>query len=73
MKPTNSENTLKWRVAQLEANYDKLDGKIDKIRTNELPHIHSAVSSLKTRINILTLANISAIIIAAVLLKILGL
>ncbi len=70
MANSNPNNTLKWRVAQLEANYDRLDYKIDLIRTNELPHIKTSISSLKTRISILTVVNIGAIILAAIVSKI---
>jgi len=36
--PINN-NTLTYRVGQLEKNYDDLDHKIDKLLTNHLPHL----------------------------------
>jgi len=62
-------NTINWRVSQLEANYDNLSTKIDQIRTNELPHIEQSMASMKTRINVLTTINVAAIVIALILAK----
>ncbi len=64
-----NNNTIKWRVSQLEANYTNLAGMIDTIRTNELPHIQTSLTSMKTRINILTAVNIGAIVLAIVVTK----
>ena len=55
--------TLSYRVEQLERNYDRLDEKMDRILQNDLPHLHEAVSSLKTRISVLTAVNLTAIIL----------
>ena len=62
-------NTLSYRVGQLEKCVDAIDIKMDKLLTNDIPHIQSELQSLKTRINVLTAINVGAIILAAALLK----
>ncbi len=69
MNTTPNNNTVKWRVSQLETNYTNLAGKIDELRTNDLPHIQNSITSMKTRINILTAVNIGAIVLAVVVTK----
>ena len=64
-----NNNTISWRVSQLEANYTNLASKIDTIRTNDLPHIQNSIASMKTRINILTAVNIGAIVLAIIVTK----
>ena len=66
---TKSNGTLSWRVGELEAGYTKLDGKIDIILQNHLPHLHEEISSLKTRISVLTAVNVGAIIIGILITK----
>ena len=70
MNTTKNNNTISWRVAQLEVNYNNLNSKLDIIRTNDLPHIQSSLTSMKTRINILTAVNIGAILLAVVVTKV---
>ena len=67
--PNTNEETLKYRVAQLEKKADCYDDKIDKILQNHLPHIQQEVSNLKTRIDVLTVINIGAIIVAILINK----
>ena len=62
-------NTLTYRVGQLEKNYDALDGKIEKLLTNDIPHLQQSISSLKVRMDVLTVVNVGAIIIALVVNK----
>lgn len=64
-------NTQRYRIEQLEKNYDQLDGKIDTIMTNHLPHIMQELIGMKTRINVLTAVNIGAIILGIIVSKIL--
>ena len=52
----NGSTTLTWRVTQLEKSYYEIDAKLEKIMTNELPHLHEEIASLKTRVNILIVA-----------------
>ena len=61
--------TLVYRVGELEKKVDTLDDKIDKLLTNDLPHIQTELQSLKTRISVLTAINIGALIIGIILAK----
>lgn len=60
-----------YRIQQLEKNYEDLDSKIDKLLTNDLPHLHEAIISLKTRVSVLTAVNIGAIIGGVLISKLL--
>ena len=60
-------NTLSYRMAQLEKVVEKLDGRVDNLLENDLPHIQLALGQLKTHVNILTLVNISGLILAIIL------
>jgi hypothetical protein len=62
-------NTLSYRVDCLEKNFEKLDEKIDKIMTNELPHLQESMIQLRTRMTTLTAINIGAIVVAIVITK----
>jgi len=60
-------NTLSYRVGQLEKQVDEVESRIDEIRTNHLPHLTEEITSLKTRINVLSVINIGAIIAGIVI------
>lgn len=62
-----NNNTIKWRLDRIEQGYAILDGKVDKILQNGLPHLHEEVSSLKTRVTLLTALNIGAVVVALVI------
>ena len=62
-------NTLTYRVGQLERKVERLEGKIDKLRTNDIPDINSNTLSLKTRINVLTAVNVTAIVLGILAAK----
>ena len=62
--PANNGATLKWRVEQLEKIADKIDGKVDDLLTNHIPHLAEGQAKLQTRINVLSVVNVSAIVIA---------
>jgi hypothetical protein len=57
-------NTLEYRVTQIEKRLDGIDVKIDKIRTEDIPDIKIIVETLSTRILILTGVNLTALLIA---------
>ena len=67
-----NNNTISWRVAQLEANYirhnEVLYGE-HGILTNELPHIQKSLASMKTRINVATTINIGVLILVVVITR----
>jgi len=67
-----NNNTIKWRVDNLEKGYASLDTKIDEILQNHLPHLQEEISSLKTRINVMTVINVGAIIVGLVVSKMLA-
>jgi chaperonin cofactor prefoldin len=64
-------NTLEYRVAQLEKNYDRLDTKLSAIMENHLPHLEQKMERITTKINVLTAVNIGAVILGIVVSKIL--
>ena len=71
-----AKNNLTWRVTQLEKNYDDLDSKIEKILSNDLPHLNTAISEVNERLKAVsdkiiyaTLFNVGAIILGIVVSK----
>ena len=68
----SSNGTLSYRVGQLEKKVEKLDGKLDKIMTNHLPHIEAELIMMKTRINVLTAVNVSAIVGGVIITRLLA-
>ena len=64
-----NNNTLKYRVGVLEKRIDSLDRKIDKLLVNDIPHIHQSIIEMKTRINVLTVINVSAVILGVLIAK----
>ena len=66
---TDKNNTLTYRVSQLENAVEKLDKKIDKLLTNDIPHIDKELATLKTRMTILTAVNGGTIITAILVSK----
>ena len=64
-------NTLKYRVEQLEKQVEKADAKLDLLMTNHIPHLTQEIISMKTRINVLSVVNIGAIVLAIIVSKIL--
>lgn len=68
----NKNNTLTYRVTQLEKNYLKLDTKIDLLMTNYLPSIERKLAQLDTKITIFTGLNVAAIIVGILISRIIG-
>lgn len=62
----NGNNTLSWRVTQLESNYRETSNKLDLIMENHLPHLNSEIASLKTRVAVLSIINLGALVLAVV-------
>lgn len=76
---TNSK-TNTYRIGVLESNYKELDGKLDTILSNDLPHIKESVirldgkvDSLRGRVGILSYLQLGAIaiILGAIISKVL--
>jgi len=59
-----TESTLTYRVGQVEKMIDSLNMKVETILINHLPHIAADLLSLKTRVNVLSVINVGALIIA---------
>jgi len=66
---TKNGGTLTYRVGQLEKNYETLDGKIEKLLVNDIPHLQQSMSSLKVRMDVLTIVNVGSLIIALLINK----
>jgi len=64
-------NNLSYRVTQLEKQYEKIDGNLEKLMTNDLPHLREDIITLTTRVNVLTAVNIGAVILGIIVSKIL--
>ena len=69
MEGGTSNNTLRYRVGELEKKLDKLNNKVDALLTDEIPTMREDILALKTRINVLTAVNIGAIILALLISK----
>jgi len=67
--PKTNGDTIKYRVAALEKCQEKTEMKLDSIMENHLPHLQQEVSNLKTRIDVLTVINIGAIVMALLINK----
>jgi len=48
---TKTNNTLKWRVGQLEKSVDSMDNRIDNLMENHIPHINQSITKLKGKID----------------------
>jgi hypothetical protein len=74
----NGNNTLSYRVGELEKAVDKIGSKMEKIMDNELVHIRDEFSDVNlevvkaaTRINVLSVLNAGAIVVGVLLSRIL--
>lgn len=59
--------TLEYRVGQIEKRLDEIDLKIDKILIERIPTLNEQMQSLQTRINVLTVVNIGALLLAIII------
>jgi hypothetical protein len=66
---TKNGETISYRVNVLEKCQEKTEMKLDSIMENHLPHLQQEIVELKTRISVLTVVNISAIILALIINK----
>ncbi len=64
-----NNNTLTYRVTQVEKEVKSIDNKVDLLLTNHLPHINESIVAMKTRMNVLTVVNIGGIIIGLIVSK----
>jgi len=66
-----NNGTTNWRMGCLEKQVYDLDGKVQEILENHLPHINEELGSLKTRISVLATVNIVGIVLALLISKLL--
>jgi len=72
MTMAKNNDTLRYRVEQLEKRYEKLDTKLDEIMTNHLPHIHKEIIKMRTEQRLVGALIIGSGIIAFVIQRVLG-
>lgn len=60
MTPQN--NTIEWRIGQLEKAVESLGCKVDLIMENHLAHIREEVAALNSRVLVLSAVNFLAIV-----------
>ena len=58
-----------YQIKDLSCDVESLKADVKLILTNHLPHLHEQIASLKTRINVLSVVNVGAIIIGILLAK----
>jgi len=73
---TNS--TLKYRVTKLEKKVDELCDDLNRLTTNHIPHLQTEIEgvkgdikALKTRVDLLTMINLGALVLSLVFAKLL--
>ena len=64
-----NNNTLQYRLKELENNYKELDKKIDSLLTNHLPSLEKQLLSLRTEVRTWTVLNVGAIIVGLLIAK----
>lgn len=57
------------RIERLEKESERIDLKLDTIMENHLPHIQIELESIKTRVNVLALINVGALVLALLVSK----
>jgi hypothetical protein len=66
-------NTLTYRVCQVEKKVNNLVKKVDSVRLNDLPHVRGDLIRLKTKMNLVIGINLGAILLYAIISKVFGL
>ena len=69
---TENCNTIKYRLGEIEKKYGRIEERLVVIMENHLPHINVKIVELKTRMNVVTMINVSAIILGILLVKAFG-
>lgn len=67
----SKNDTLKYRVRQLEKKVDGLDKKVDAILMNHFPSLDKKVERLSTKMTAVTAVNVGAIILGLLLARLL--
>ena len=70
------DSTLKYRVTKLEKKVDELCDDFNQLTTNHIPHLQTEIAevkgdikALKTRVDLLTIINVGALIVGLVFAK----
>ena len=66
---TKNGNTTTWRLGEIEKQVADLANRVDLILENHLPHLKLDIEALKTRVNVATAINVSAIILGVLIAK----
>ena len=66
---SDKNNTIVYRVGQLEKRQESVEEKIDSILANHLPHITNQITALDSKIKTMTAINVGAIIIGVIISK----
>ena len=60
---------MSWRIGQLEKEMSEVHSRLDSILENHLPHLKTAIESLKTRVDVSTVINVGAVIVGVLIAK----
>lgn len=63
------ENNHLFRFDEIERRIEKMELKLDKIMENHIPHLELKLEKINTKLNVLTVMNVGAIIIAIIINK----
>ena len=63
---TKANNTIAYRVGQLEKRQESVEEKMDKIMSNHLPHITNQITALDSRIKMMTAINVGGIVLGVI-------
>lgn len=58
-----------YQIKDLQGDVDGLKSDVKKIMENHLPHLHEEVKALRTRVDVLSVINVGAIIAGILIAK----
>ena len=58
-----------YQIKDLEKDVDSLKKDMRSVLENHLPHLHEEISNLRTRINVLSIINVGAIILGILMVR----
>ena len=68
---SDKNNTIVYRVGQLEKRQEAMEAKIDSILANHLPHITNQITALDSKIKTMTAINVGGIVLGVIAGKLL--
>jgi len=66
---TAKNGVTQYKLEELKCDVDSLRADVRKVLENHLPHLHEEVLALKTRVNVLSLVNVGALIAGILIAK----